>query len=182
MVTFKCHEELFCDLCFEEMYRQPIRDMFESVGRPEPDIQAPKQCFACLVMNLRWLVDKSISRNADVLQGRIDFIEERKHLDVLCQRNMIGTRMHELFIWVNEGKVEVLLVADLDFLPPQTCSFTSRSTAGSYIPHKQNGYLEYKSVTAIGVGTDPNPFIQNRVIGQQYIEILIQVMLTPSKQ
>ena len=37
-------------------------------------------------------------------------------------------------------------------------------------------------MTALGVGTNPKPFIQNRVIGQQDIEILIQVSLTPSKQ
>lgn len=121
----------------------------------------------------------------------------------------------------------------------QTGSITSRSTAGSYIPHiytktqsewvrnffKQNGYLEYESVTALGVG-DPKPFIQKQlssekltflekcvvgqriidqvestleesiatssfldistilpsVIGDQDIEKLIQVVLTPSKQ
>lgn len=122
----------------------------------------------------------------------------------------------------------------------QTGSFTSRSTAGSYIPHiytktqaewvrnffKQNGYLEYESVSALGVGADPKPFIQKQltgekltfldkcvigqriidqvestleesiatstfldistilpsVIGEQDIEKLIQVILTPSKQ
>ena len=122
----------------------------------------------------------------------------------------------------------------------QTGTITSRSTAGSYIPHvytktqsewvksffKQNGYLEYESVTALGVGSDPKPFIQKQlsaekmtfldkcvvgqriidqvestleesiatssfldistilpsVIGEQDIEKLIQVILTPSKQ
>lgn len=122
----------------------------------------------------------------------------------------------------------------------QTGTFTSRSTAGSYIPHiytktqsefvrnffKQNGYLEYESVSALGVGSDPKPFIQKQlstekltflnkcvvgqriidqvestleesiatnsfldistilpsVIGDQDIEKLIQVILTPSKQ
>lgn len=122
----------------------------------------------------------------------------------------------------------------------QTGSITSRSTAGSYIPHiytktqsewvrnffKQNGYLEYESVTALGVGADPKPFIQKQlssekltflnkcvvgqriidqvestleesiatstfldistilpsVIGDQDIEKMIQVVLTPSKQ
>lgn len=122
----------------------------------------------------------------------------------------------------------------------QTGSITSRSTAGSYIPYiytrtqtewvrnffKQNGYLEYESVTALGVGSDPKPFIQKQlsgekltflekcvvgqriidqvestleesiatstfldistilpsVIGEQDIEKLIQVVLTPSKQ
>ena len=121
----------------------------------------------------------------------------------------------------------------------QTGSITSRSTAGSYIPHvytktqsewvrnffKQNNYLEYDSVTSLGVG-DPKPFIQKQlssekltfldkcvvgqriidqvestleesiatssfldistilpsVIGEQDIERLIQVILTPSKQ
>lgn len=122
----------------------------------------------------------------------------------------------------------------------QTGSITSRSTAGTYIPHiytktqsewvrnffKQNGYLEYESVSALGVGSDPKPFIQKQlgsekltflekcvvgqriidqvestleesiatssfldissilpsVIGDQDIEKLIQVVLTPSKQ
>lgn len=122
----------------------------------------------------------------------------------------------------------------------QTGIITSRSTAGSYIPHiytktqaewvrnffKQNGYLEYESVSALGVGADPKPFIQKQlssekltfldkcvvgqriidqvestleesiatssfldlstilpsVIGEQDIEKLIQVILTPSKQ
>jgi E3 UFM1-protein ligase 1 len=122
----------------------------------------------------------------------------------------------------------------------QTGTITSRSTAGSYIPHiytktqsewvrnffKQNGYLEYESVSALGVGSDPKPFIQKQlsgekmtfldkcvvgqriidqvestleesiatssfldistilpsVIGDQDIEKLIQVILTPSKQ
>lgn len=122
----------------------------------------------------------------------------------------------------------------------RTGSITSRSIAGSYIPHiytktqsewvrnffKQNGYLEYESVTALGVGADPKPFIQKQlssdkltflnncvvgqriidqvestleesiatstfldistilpsVIGEQDIEKLIQVVLTPSKQ
>lgn len=121
----------------------------------------------------------------------------------------------------------------------QTGNITSRSTAGSYIPHiytktqsewvrnffKQNGYLEYESVRSLGVG-DPKPFIQKQlsnekltfldkcvvgqriidqvestleesiatssfldistilpsVIGEQDIEKLIQVILTPSKQ
>ncbi|CRK97918.1 CLUMA_CG011293, isoform A [Clunio marinus] len=122
-----------------------------------------------------------------------------------------------------------------------TGTITSRSTAGSYIPHvytktqsewvknffKQNGYLEYESVTALGVGSDPKPFIQKQlsaankltfldkcvvgqriidqvestleesiatssfldvstilpsVIGEQDIEKLIQIILTPSKQ
>lgn len=121
----------------------------------------------------------------------------------------------------------------------QTGSITSRSTAGSYIPHiytktqsewvksffKQNGYLEYESVTSLGVG-EPKSFIQKQlsaekltflnkcvvgqriidqvestleesiatssfldistilpsVIGEQDIEKLIQVILTPSKQ
>lgn len=120
-----------------------------------------------------------------------------------------------------------------------TGTITSRSTAGSYIPHiytktqsewvrnffKQNGYLEYESVTSLGVG-EPKPFIQKQlssekltfldkcvvgpriieqvestleesiatssfldistilpsVIGEQDIEKLIQVILTPSKQ
>lgn len=122
----------------------------------------------------------------------------------------------------------------------QTGTITSRSTAGSYIPHiytktqaewvrnffKQNGYLEYESVSALGVGADPKPFITKQlsnekltflnkcvvgqriidqvestleesiatstfldistilpsVIGEQDIEKLIQVVLTPSKQ
>lgn len=121
----------------------------------------------------------------------------------------------------------------------QTGIITSRSTAGSYIPHiytktqsewvrnffKQNGYLEYESVTSLGIG-EPKPFIQKQlssekltfldkcvvgqriidqvestleesiatssfldistilpsVIGEQDIEKLIQVILTPSKQ
>lgn len=122
----------------------------------------------------------------------------------------------------------------------QTGTITSRSTAGSYVPHiytktqsewvrnffKQNGYLEYESVSALGVGADPKPFITKQlstekltflnkcvvgqriidqvestleesiatstfldigtilpsVIGEQDIEKLIQVVLTPSKQ
>lgn len=63
----------------------------------------------------------------------------------------------------------------------QTGNFTSRSTAGSYIPHiytktqsewvksffKQNGFLEYESVTALGVGADPKPFIQKQLSGEK---------------
>lgn len=63
----------------------------------------------------------------------------------------------------------------------QTGSITSRSTAGSYIPHiytrtqsewvrnffKQNGYLEYESVTALGVGADPKPFIQKQLSSEK---------------
>lgn len=122
----------------------------------------------------------------------------------------------------------------------QTGTITSRSTAGSFIPHiytqtqsewvrnffKQNGYLEYESASALGVGADPKPFIQKQlsgekltflnkcvvgqriidqvestleesiatssfldistilpsIIGEQDIEKLIQVILTPSKQ
>jgi E3 UFM1-protein ligase 1 len=120
-----------------------------------------------------------------------------------------------------------------------TGSLTSRSTAGIYIPHifiktqaewvknffKQNGYVEYESVSALGVA-DPKSFISKQlpqeklsflqrcvvgkriidqvestleesietstfldistilpsVIGEEDIEMLIQIVLTPSKQ
>lgn len=62
-----------------------------------------------------------------------------------------------------------------------TGQMTSRSTGAVYIPHiytknqiewvksffKQNGYLEYDSVTALGVGTDPKPFIQKHLSGEK---------------
>lgn len=62
----------------------------------------------------------------------------------------------------------------------QSGCMTSRSPAGSYIPHiytktqsewvrnffKQNGYLEYESVTALGVG-DPKPFIQKQLSSEK---------------
>ena len=141
---------------------------------------------------------------------------------------------------INQTQIQERIFFSLTNDVSQTGSFTSRSTAGSYIPHiytktqsewvrnffKQNGYLEYESVTALGVGTDPKPFIQKQltaekltfldkcvvgqriidqvestleesiatstfldistilpsVIGQQDIEKLIQVILTPSKQ
>jgi hypothetical protein len=58
---------------------------------------------------------------------------------------------------------------------------TSRSTGAIYIPHiytktqiewvksffKQNGYLEYDSVTALGVGSDPKPFIQKHLTNEK---------------
>lgn len=120
----------------------------------------------------------------------------------------------------------------------RTGSFTSRSVAGSYIPHiytktqsewvksffRQNGYLEFESVSSLGVG-DPKTFIQKQlsaekltfldncvvgqrlidqvestleesistnsfldvstvlpsILGDQDIEKLIQLILTPSK-
>lgn len=62
----------------------------------------------------------------------------------------------------------------------QTGTFTSRSIAGSYIPHiytktqsewvksfyRQNGYLEYESVGSLGVG-DPKNFIQKQLSGEK---------------
>lgn len=62
----------------------------------------------------------------------------------------------------------------------RTGSFTSRSIAGSYIPHiytktqsewvknffRQNGYLEFDSVTSLGVG-DPKAFIQKQLSAEK---------------
>ncbi len=60
-------------------------------------------------------------------------------------------------------------------------SITSRSVAGQYIPHiftktqsewvrnffKQNGYLEYDSVSNLGV-SDPKGFIQKQLVGEKF--------------
>jgi len=62
-----------------------------------------------------------------------------------------------------------------------TGTITSRSTAGSYVPHiyvktqaewvrnffRQNGYLEYDSVSALGVGADVKPFITKQLSAEK---------------